>query len=228
MPSTSPDPTWLLLQLTDSAFPVGSFAHSGGLEAAWQLGDVPSAVELSQFLRAAQLQAASLSGPIVAAIAADPSRYTSLDRFYDATLTNHVANRASRTQGQSLLATAGRVFAHPGLIEQHKRLRTDALPGHLPATFGLIYGTLGVSVEHAVSCFLFLNLRSLISAAVRLGIVGPIEAQAMQLELSADAPKWVSRTLSCKDVEAEVAQTSPMLDFYQALQDQLYSRLFVS
>jgi urease accessory protein len=85
-----------------------------------------------------------------------------------------------------------------------------------------------VGVEQTVGCFLFLNLRGLISAAVRLGIVGPIEAQTLQLELSADAPKWVARALSCKDAETEVAQTSPLLDFYQALQDQLYSRLFVS
>ena len=34
---TSP---FLLLQLADSAFPTGGFAHSGGLEAAYQLGEI--------------------------------------------------------------------------------------------------------------------------------------------------------------------------------------------
>ena len=36
----SGDNQWLLWQLADSAFPTGGFAHSGGLEAAWQNGEV--------------------------------------------------------------------------------------------------------------------------------------------------------------------------------------------
>ena len=31
---------WVLWQLLDSAYPTGGFAHSGGLEAAWQHGEV--------------------------------------------------------------------------------------------------------------------------------------------------------------------------------------------
>jgi len=217
-----------MLQLTDSAFPTGAFAHSNGLEAAWQMGEVAGRAELLQFARAAQQQAACLAGPIVAAVAAETDRFESLDTFFDTAMTNHVANRASRTQGQSLLATAGRVFANEALLDHHKRLRNGQLPGHLPATFGLIYGTLKIDVEAAVSCFVFLNLRGLISAAVRLGIVGPIEGQNIQLELAGESKQWIARSLAVKDVEAEVAQASPLLDFYQALQDQLYSRLFVS
>jgi urease accessory protein len=41
---------WLLWQLADSAFPTGGFAHSFGLEAAWQQGEV-NAASLASFLR---------------------------------------------------------------------------------------------------------------------------------------------------------------------------------
>ena len=40
----------LLWQLADSAFPSGGFAHSGGLEAAHQLGTVSDADALESFI----------------------------------------------------------------------------------------------------------------------------------------------------------------------------------
>ena len=43
---------WLLWQLADSAFPTGGFAHSGGLEAAWQHGEVRNRNDLSTFIEA--------------------------------------------------------------------------------------------------------------------------------------------------------------------------------
>jgi len=47
---------WLLWQLADSAFPSGGFAHSGGLEAAVQLGVVSDPSSLEVFLQNALLQ----------------------------------------------------------------------------------------------------------------------------------------------------------------------------
>jgi urease accessory protein len=41
----TPDEDWLLWQLADSAFPTGGFAHSGGLEAAWQHGEIRNSAE---------------------------------------------------------------------------------------------------------------------------------------------------------------------------------------
>src|SRR6059058_5206245 len=48
---------WLTWQIVDSAFPTGMFAHSGGLESAWQHGEVPDVESLRLYADAAIVQA---------------------------------------------------------------------------------------------------------------------------------------------------------------------------
>ena len=54
--------SWRIWQLMDSAFPAGAFAHSGGLEAAWQAGWVRGAEELERFVHMAVEQAGTNKG----------------------------------------------------------------------------------------------------------------------------------------------------------------------
>lgn len=217
---------WLLWQLADSAFPAGSFAHSGGLEAAWQCGLLGRGDALGDFLRSALAQAARGAVPLAVAACRDPQLFDEIDKFCDAFLSNHVANRASRGQGQALLAAAERVFRVPRLIEFAADVRARRPPGHLAPAFGVVANALDVGAEQAGRLFLFLALRGLASAAVRLGVVGPLEAQSIQYGLAADAERYAAEAL--RTPVEDVAQTGPLLDLAQGGQDRLYSRLFQS
>src|SRR5215510_3144480 len=97
--------TWRYLQLADSAFPTGGFAHSGGLEAAAQAGEVS---DLGAFTRAALWQAGHGALPLVREGWLDPRALPRLDARADVFLANHVANRASRTQGGAFFSTCTR------------------------------------------------------------------------------------------------------------------------
>ena len=101
----------LVWQLVDSAFPTGAFAHSLGLESAWQHGEVATRDDLRRFVEATVLQAASGALPLVNAAHREPSRLGEWDALNDAFLTNAVANRASRQQGRTLLGSAARIAA---------------------------------------------------------------------------------------------------------------------
>src|SRR5688500_8997828 len=108
--STPASHDWLLWQLVDSAFPTGGFAHSGGVEAAWQHGMIRDGDDLLELAQAALQQAACGVVPVLLATLRQPADFAEYDSFYDASLTNHVANRASRAQGRALLATASATF----------------------------------------------------------------------------------------------------------------------
>jgi urease accessory protein len=220
------DSDWLLWQLADSAFPSGSFAHSAGLEAARQLGEVEGAAEFTDFLKASLLQAACASAPFALAVRADPMRLEDLDRRFDAFLSNRVANRASRAQGQAFLAAASRTLGGGELRVISDRVRQQSLPGHWPVIFGAIGGSLGLDATRLARLLLFITLRGLISAGVRLGVVGPIQAQTLQFELHAHGELLVERALNC-DLD-DAAQPSPLVELMQGVHDRLYSRLFVS
>ena len=83
---------------------------------------------------------------------------------------------------------------------------------------------LGLNRQATQRLFFFVTLRGLIAAAVRLGIIGPMEGQALQFRLSPQAELISER---CTNLSVDhVAQTSPILDIVQGAHDRLYSRLF--
>jgi urease accessory protein len=217
---------WQLLQIADSAFPTGGFAHSGGLEAAVQHGRARTAEDLAGFVGAHLWNVGWASLPFVTAAFEAPDEVWALDAWNDAAMTNHVANRASRTQGRAFLATCARVFDEPRLAAMAARARTRDVAAHLAPVFGASLASLGAARHETQMLYLYVALRGITSAAVRLGLVGPHEGQRLQ--------RHHGRTLdavlgACAEVTPDAAATaSPLLDVMGATHDRLYARLFQS
>ena len=215
---------WLTWQIVDSAFPTGAFAHSWGLEAAWQQGEVNDLDALRAFLEASIQQAGYASLPLVNDAYRSPEQLEALDALADAFLLNTVTNRASRIQGRTLLGTAGRIWPSAALAAL--QTRADATCAHVAPLSGATFRAIGLSLSTAQKVVLYATARGVLSAAVRLGIAGSFEAQRMQYECGPRLDRLADRcsTLSRDDL----AQTAPVLDLLQAGHDRLYSRLFQS
>jgi urease accessory protein len=211
---------WQILQLADSAFPSGGFAHSGGLEAAWQLGVISDSKSFQDYLSAQVLQIGRGLLPFVKAAYAELDDLNSIDSTCHAFLNNPVARRASIAQGQAFVFAAGKAFGGDQCLALAGAVRRREVHGHWSPMFGALAAAIGLDGANAAQVFLHINVRGLISAAVRLGIVGPLEGQSIQFAALKDAD------ISTASVES--AQTSPMLDLWQGVQDRLYSRLFQS
>ena len=215
---------WLAWQVVDSAFPVGVFAHSWGLEAAWQAGHVEDETALRRFLAESIQQTGWSALPLMNAAYSHPERLAELDALNHAFLTNGVANRASRVQGRTLAATAARVWPSRDMTDLQDRARAGR--AHVAPLSGVVFRTIGLSPETARKAVLYGAARGVLSAAVRLGIVGSYGAQQMQHAAAThlDATLERCRTLAPE----EICQTAPIIDVLQGAHDRLYSRLFQS
>jgi urease accessory protein len=215
---------WLTWQIVDSAFPTGMFAHSWGLEAAWQQGEVDSIDTLRLFVEASIQQAGYGSLPFVNTAYRSPGQLEALDAIADAFLLNAVANRASRIQGRTLLASAARIWPSDRLA--CLQTRAGATCAHVAPLSGVTFRVIGMPLPEVQKLALYAVARGVLSAAVRLGIAGSFEAQRIQYECR----PWLDRiTDRCAALSIDdLAQTAPVLDLLQAGHDRLYSRLFQS
>jgi urease accessory protein len=212
---------WLVWQLADSAFPTGGFAHSSGLEAAWQQGEVCGREDVILFIEASLEQCGHAALPFVGAAFDSPHQLPDFDSLCDVFMTNHVANRASRAQGRAFLHAAERLF--PSVVGRPK---SEVPFAHFAPVFGACLRGIGLQRQTAMRLFFFNHLRGIFAAAVRLNIMGPMEAQIVQRSTSVKAAE-ILKKCEARPLD-EIAQTAPLLELWQGAQDRLYSRLFQS
>ena len=214
----------LLWQLIDSAFPSGGFAHSWGLESAYQAGEVASDAALRQFLRDSLWQTGHSVLPATTATYREPDRFEEIDALCDAFLTNSVANRASRQQGRALMSACARIWPSDAIAALDARAKR--VHGHYAAAAGTALRTLDLPLSEAQQWVLFSAARGVLAAAVRLGIVGPFRAQQLQYACSGVLREVLA---ACGALHVEsLTQTAPVIDLLQSAHDRLYSRLFQS
>ena len=162
--------------------------------------------------------------PLLTAAHREPGRLEEWDALAEAWLWNPAANRASRTQGQAWLTTTHAAFPGHGLDDLRRTLRTAPSSGHHAPVLGAILARLGLGLDESRRLALFLHLRSLISTAIRLGLVGPLEAQGIQHRL---APVLEAAATAEVDLE-DLATTAPLSELAHLHHDRLYSRLFAT
>lgn len=227
---------WLIL--ADSALPIGSFAFSSSLESYAQHQDIgiPPREKVMGFVTISLQSVAATILPFVTAAYALYGSAAVLDDEYDATVTCSVAYRASITQGKALmtvwdkslssLAIGERELVH--MTEYRAAIRTGHASGHFGVTWGIVCRSAGLDLGDVLYVFMFNHLKAVLSAAVRLGLIGPYHAQRI---LALDG---IQKLLGEVVEEGKgrcpgmAGQTAPTLDLYQGRHELLYSRVFNS
>jgi len=216
----------MIWQIADTAFPVGGFAHSGGLESACHAGEVKGPGLLREFIEAAIVQAKFGTLPFVKGAHESVEPTAELDALCDAVLVNQVANRASRSLGRGMLYVAGASFGHAGLEALAQDWQDSGGPQHYGVVFGAVGRLLELPLSSTLRLALFIAVRDLMSSAVRLNVLGPLRAQRLLFELQPSIAEASDPNRVPSPYEA--VQTAPVMDILQNAHDGLYSRLFQS
>jgi len=226
-----------LLQLGDSALPVGGYTHSWGLETAIQRGRVHDAATLERWTRFWLLRTLGpLEGVIVAAACraateapgavARWSEIEEANQLVDASLNPVALRTASREMGEQLLQLASTwEWSRPQVARLDRSGRRNQT-WHYCVAFGVLAAFAGADADEALGVFLNQAVLGMIAAGVRGIPVGHTHAQQILAYLHGDIEE-LTRSLPTRDFQT-AGSGCPYYEVLCHEQPRLFTRLFRS
>jgi urease accessory protein len=219
-------PLWRLLQTTDSLFPTGAFAHSGGLEGLAGEGILRTAQDAEEGIREilqhsfarVDLPACALAHR--AALAGDAGRLVEIDSWVDSLKAPREAREASQVLGRRRLRVVG------ALEPFRQAVQEERTPGHQAVVVGMQGAVEGMSRAETLLGFFYGAAAGLVASAMKLLPLGQTRAQDFLSRLGAQATGLVQAAdhLELEDLGGFL----PILDIASMRHEVAPTRLFIS
>ena len=201
---------------SDSAFPNGAFAFSNGIEGLAELGETLGRDNLAATLISTLTHRWAGMDRVAVALAfaasTDMSALAEIDRRFDAATLPAPQRRGSVRNGLAFLTSHARIgTANAGALKAE--IEAGRMAGHLPVVQGALWRACGLDATSALAASAYSTVSAMASAAVRLSLIGAVEAQR---SIAATLPVIATLIedgrsagpLSCDDF----ASMSPLLD----------------
>lgn len=210
-----------LQQLADSAFPIGSAAHSFGIETLVDAGFL-NTESLAAFLDAYLHETGTLEAAYCgASCGAGPAEWLTLNAELGARKLARESRDASSAMGRRFLRLTASISGNELLIAASD-LQAET---HLAACFGLVSGVFGIDAVTAAAAYLQQSMTALVSACQRLLPLGQTQAHQILWNLKPAILAAVDRSVT---EPALASSFTPLLDIASARHATLYTRLFMS
>ena len=233
---STPTPTaaWLssFLQLNDSFYPTGSYAHSFGLEGLTQENVVHDRTTLRAFVFGSVIPGLRQTELPLAAhvwralVEPDWKRVGEICVLSSALKTARETRFAAENIGRQRLELAASLHAHPLAVEFLNRAKQDAWPVSPAIAAGLEGRVHGAPLEAVLTSIYYATIASLLAAAMKLLRLGQNGCQTLLTEALSQAPGVIASALIIE--LDDVGWFNPWLDIAAARHEIADARLFIS
>jgi len=225
---------WLcgLLQLGDTFYPTGAYAHSFGLEGLVAEGVVRDRESLRQFLLTSvlpSLRQSELPLVVQAWRAFEPPDWAKIGELCvlaSALKTAREARFAAENIGRQRVELAAKLRSHPLAGEFLRRAEEAHWPFSPAIASALEARVLGAPLEAALASVFYAAVAGLLAAAMKLLRLGQNGCQTLLTEVMGLAPEIFA---AAQNVPAEeIGWFNPWLDIAAARHETAAARLFIS
>ncbi len=231
---TSEDYPWLssMLQTVDPLFPIGSYAHSYGLEELVALGSVRDESGLDAYLESVvQLNLSQFELPYLrftygAQQIGKESEIIGLDQEIGASYLSAEIRVASEAQGRQRLQLLQKLWPSPAFKVLDGLRETGEIVPHHITVFAAERIHHGTPLNATLMSWAYQAQAAPCSAALKIMRIGQEAAQRALTKAVAALPASLEASLS---IEREWAGAfNPVLDIASARHERAYARLFIS
>ncbi len=221
-----------LLQLSDPTLPIGSYAHSNGLETYVQFGIVRDLTTARTFITQMLCQnlhytdAAFASLAYDAAMQNDAHRIIELDDECTAVKLPKESRHASQKLGIRLLKIFEPGTGNELLLNYKKSIQQHRALGHYSIVFGMYACALGILKADALTGFYYNAAVAMVTNSVKLIPLGQQDGQEMLFSLQPLITTLVKNSLVPAVDKIGLCCTG--FDIRCMQHEQLYSRLYMS
>ncbi|MHC5226570.1 urease accessory protein UreF [Ignatzschineria sp. LJL83] len=229
----STDPLFLhLVQIHDTAFPTGSFAHSFGMETYIQNGTLRDEEDLKKFLAMyIRHNLASGDGILIKeayclAKEQDNKALIHLENICHGIKLSPETRTASARIGRQFLHTVYQLTDNELITQWYEKLKNQEIKGHYAIAYGIYTAVLGADLKTAIEMFFYSSITALVQNAVRAVPLGQMSGVKTVFALLPLIRETVNRvmTLDLDDLD----NNSIALEIASMKHEFLHSRLFMS
>lgn len=225
---------WLasMLQTVDPLFPIGSYAHSYGLEELVAMGEVTNAEELSQFLATivdlnlSQFELPYLRFQYDAQTESDWEAVGQLDREIGASKLSAEIRTASIAQGQQRLKLLAKLRPSPNLDRLKALWQSQRVAPHHLTVFAAERIQQSTPLDATLMSWTYQALAAPCAASLKIMRIGQEAAQRVLTQALEALPDLVARSLNVD--RSWAGAFNPLIDIASDRHEKAYARLFIS
>lgn len=231
------DKEFQIMQLSDSFFPSGMFSMSSGLESLFHQKVITNTKQVHEFILEQiefQLIPCDCNILMITMNAVKNNNFSEIvdidKKFYSMKLTKDLRNSLVRSGKQVFNCLRHMINENNGknyFLNQFKeKIENNQTPCTYPVALGIYAQLLEIPISSAMKIMLYSFSSSVVSAAIRLGIIQHLDAQKILGLLADQVNNFVSSKI--KEKTKDIWQLTPMTEIHQMLHEHNESRMFIT